>query len=251
MQESLCEHLCAEIRIRTRGDRLAINTPFYFPDGDPYVLYLEELSGGGVRLTDLGHTMMHLSYENDVDAFRSGNRAKLFASTLANGGVSEADGELYIDTIPKNLSSAIFSLGQAITSVSDLTFLNRTRVESTFYEDLEAALGRLRVDGELRRNYEVPGLANADKYPVDFMLPGKANDLFIFGVPTRDKARLTTIVLGHLLRAEIAFESLLVFADQSNIPRSDLSRLSNVGGEMVSSLDAQEDLARKVMKRAA
>ncbi|WP_414041937.1 DUF1828 domain-containing protein [Acidithiobacillus sp. M4-SHS-6] len=39
-----------------------VNTPFSFPDGDPFVLYLEERPGGILRLTDAGHTLMHLSY---------------------------------------------------------------------------------------------------------------------------------------------------------------------------------------------
>jgi len=35
------------------------------------------------------------------------------------------------------------------------------------------------------------------------------------------------------------------------MPRADLARLTDVGGETVSSLDAQEDLDRKLLKRVA
>ena len=73
----------------------------------------------------------------------------------------------------------------------------------------------------------------------------------MFGIPNRDKARLATIVLEHLLRANAQFKSLLIFANQEEMPRADLARLSNVGGEMVSSLDAQDDLKRKLLKMAA
>ena len=44
---------------------------------------------------------------------------------------------------------------------------------------------------------------------------------------------------------------ILVFSDQSEIPRLDLARLSDVGGEMISSLESTADLERKLMKRVA
>jgi len=52
-----------------------------------------------------------------------------------------------------------------------------------------------------------------------------------------------------LVAEKLAFDSLLVFEDQTAIPRRDLARLSNVGGEQVSSLAANDDLTRKVKLR--
>jgi hypothetical protein len=42
-----------------------------------------------------------------------------------------------------------------------------------------------------------------------------------------------------------------VFEDQQEIPRADLARLSNAGGEMVASLNAEGDLRRKLERKAA
>ena len=75
--------------------------------------------------------------------------------------------------------------------------------------------------------------------------------LFLLGIASRDKARLAAIILEHWLRYHVEFDSLLVFQDQQEIPRADLARLSNAGGEMVASLDAVEDLKRKLSKLAA
>ena len=83
------------------------------------------------------------------------------------------------------------------------------------------------------------------------MIEGKIAPLYVFGIPNRDKARLTTIVLERLLRAKADFESIMIFADQTQIPRADLSRLSNAGGEMIASLDAKDDLRRKLLRRVA
>ena len=73
----------------------------------------------------------------------------------------------------------------------------------------------------------------------------------LYGVPNRDKARLTTIMLGHFHRHDLAFESIIVFEDQAEIPRVDLARLSDVGGDMISSLESTGDLHRKLLMRIA
>lgn len=75
--------------------------------------------------------------------------------------------------------------------------------------------------------------------------------LFLYGAPNRAEARLTTIMLSHFHRHELRSESMLVFEDQSEIPRPHLVRLLDVGGEMVSSLESSADLGRELLQRAA
>ena len=103
---------------------------------------------------------------------------------------------------------------------------------------------------KIRPDYTLPNHADAESYPIDFRIEGRRAPLFLFGVASRDKARLVTIILEHWLRAKIEFDSLLIFQDQQIIPRLDLARLSNVGGEQVASLDASEDFQRKIIKYA-
>jgi hypothetical protein len=252
LQESFCAMMCADVRVVDRGKgRLVISTPFFFPDGDPYLVYVEERPGGVLRLTDAGHTLMHLSYENDTDKFREGTRGRLFDQILSEQDVIERDGEFFIDAPPHALGSAFFRLAQTLTQINDLTFLNRARVESTFYEDLAELLGRTVPQEIITRDYVYSEMNNAEDYPIDFRVEGKDDPLFVFGIPNRDKARLATIVLERLLRVKAQFESVLIFADQSSMPRKDLARLSNAGGEMIASLDARDDFRRKITRRAA
>jgi len=140
-------------------------------------------------------------------------------------------------------------LGQALTRIHDLTFLNRLRVESTFYDDLRERLQSLVGAEHLTENYVVPGVANARDYPVDYFVSGGASPLYLFGVPNRDKARLATIVLQHLIRARQDFDSVVIFQNASELSRPDLSRLMNAANDMVDSLDAIDDLERKVLRR--
>lgn len=250
-QDLLCKRLCADIRVFERKNGLfMLETPFTFPDGDRYALYLEPLNAGGVRITDGGHTVMHLSYENEIASFREGTRGRLFEQVLGESEVEESEGELWIDSSHDDLPLSVFRLGQVITRLYDLTFLNRTRVASTFYEDLHQALTKIVPIERIQKDYAVPNVTQSENYQVDFYIEGGDLPLYCFGITAgRDKARFATIILQHLELANVLFESLLVFEDQTAVPGGDLARLSNAGGEQVASLDAQDDLARKVLKR--
>ena len=136
-----------------------------------------------------------------------------------------------------------------IEMFNDLTFLNIIRVVSTFYEDLQEIIYKIIPEEKIRKNYIYEGIDNAKDYPIDYCIEGKHSPLFVFGIPNNDKARLTTIVLQRLLSVNANFDSLLIFADQTTIPGPDFARLSNAGGQMISSLDAMNDFRRKLLRK--
>ncbi|TVQ13701.1 MAG: DUF1828 domain-containing protein [Balneolaceae bacterium] len=252
LEENLCNVMCAEIKLRPKNEELVlVETPFYFADGDPYQIYIKEMPGGIIRLTDMGHTMMHLSYENNIDKFREGTRGKILEQIKSETFISENEGEFYVDTTIEALVLNIFRLSQGLTKVNDLTFLNRARAESTFYEDLKEQLLNIVGEDKIIEDYYYEDMENSTDYPIDYKIDGKYAPLFLFGIPNRDKARLTTIILERLLRAKADFDSLLIFSDQGTIPKQDLARLSNAGGEMIASLDAEADFSRKLTRRVS
>ncbi len=264
LEKMLCERLCANVRLHERDDGvLMLDTPFTFPDGDHYPIYLSETRTGGVMLSDRGHTLMHISYEHDVDVFFDGTRAALREQVVREAGIEEREGVFSVEVAPDQLADALFNFGQALTKVYDLTFLSRAHVSSTFYEDLKALLFTM-VDAD---KIEADCLVDADKiqahrglseipannnYRVDYRLRGKQDvPVFLYGVPNRDKARLTTIMLSHFLLQRLSFESVIVFEDQQKIPRLDLARLTTIADTVVASLDAKDDLRRKLARLAA
>ncbi|HKI62013.1 MAG TPA: DUF1828 domain-containing protein [Mariprofundaceae bacterium] len=253
-EKMLCAQLCANVSVINRpNNKIMLKTPFQYPDGDHYPIYLSETRTGGVRVSDGGHTLMHLSYENDIDKFFEGTRQLLMGQVVAQEqvGFSADSGEFFVESPLADMAEAVFRLGQAITRVYDLTFLNRSHVASTFYDDLKEQITSLVPEERVKRNYVVPGLPSGDNYPVDFYVETNGAPLYLYGIPNRDKARLTTIFLQYLNQHGVTFDSLLIFEDQQEIPRADLARLSNVGGEMISSLNAEDDFRRKLLKRAA
>ena len=250
LRNLLCERLCEDVKVEQRPDgALMLRTHFTFPDGDTYPLHLVEIPSGGLRLSDRGHTLMHLSYEHDIDSFMDGTRGMLLERIMGESGLQWDGGAFCFDTTPDRLPEAVFQFGQALTRVYDLTFLSRSNVGSTFYDDLADLLSHLVDATKIQRDYE-PEVPNAQAYPVDYRIEGKDNvPLFLYGVPNRDKARLTTIMLSYFHLHEVRFESILVFENQPEIPRMDLARLSDVGGDMISSLESHEDFNRKLLQR--
>lgn len=252
LRRLLCDRMCEDVRVdqRPNGD-FVVRTHFAFPDGDGYPFHLTQAPAGGLRLTDRGHTLMHISYEHDLDAFLAGTRGMLLERIISESDVHHDNGVFSVDAPADQLPEAIFRLGQALTRVYDLTLLSRSSVSSTFYDDLADCISATVDDSMMQRDYQ-PDVPNAEAYPVDYRIEGKSGTpLFVYGVPNRDKARLTTIMLGYFHRHHLSFESIIVFQNQEEIPRSDLARLSDVGGDMISSLESADDLNRKLLMRVA
>lgn len=43
IQENLCQMLCTEIKLYEKNKNLIrVETPFFFPDGNPYQIYIKE-----------------------------------------------------------------------------------------------------------------------------------------------------------------------------------------------------------------
>ncbi len=253
LETALCDRLCTTVRLHKRDDDvLMLDTPFTFPDGDHFPMYLSESRTGGIVLSDRGHTLMHISYEHDIDTLYDGARASLREQIVLEHGIREDNGVFSVESSPDRLASAIFGFGQALTKIYDLTFLSRDRVASTFYEDMKSTLVGIVGEEKLQVDYVPAEVPDASNYPVDYTLAGRnGSPVFIYGVPNRDKARLTTVTLSHFLLNNLSFESIIVFENQQEIPRLDVARLTNVAGTAVASLEAESDLRRKIDSLAA
>lgn len=250
LRKTLRDQLCRDIVIdeRPNGD-LLVRSLFKFTDGDQFTMCVSDAAPSGLRLSDLGSTLMHISYDHDIDKFTSGTRGMLIEQILNESGVRQDGAEFYIDTSVENFVKAFICLGQAMTRICNLTFLSRGPARSTFYKGLSDTLSKIVDEGKIEKDYS-PDVPDGDLHPVDFKLTGNGKlPVFLHGVHNRDKAKFTTICLSHFHRHGLEFESILVFKDQREIPRLDLARLSNVGGEMVASLNSRNDLCRKLMRK--
>lgn len=247
LEAELSAALRARVKLKKRPDgNVLVSTPFIFPDGDKFSIYLKALATGGYRLSDKGATLMHLSYENDISKLSEGTRHKIFQQIVSEMGISDDDGDLHLEIPAANLATGIFQFGQALTRIHDLTFLSRVQVENTFYDDLRTNLASIVGSESIIRDYVAPGVPSADDYTADFCIKGGKKPVLIWGVPTQTKARLATIVMQHLQKHAFAFRSLIVYSDMASLPRADVSRLTTAANDQVPSLAEIEALRIKL-----
>jgi hypothetical protein len=143
--ENFRHRVCDGIDLRAEGpDRFRVTTPFRFGDGDHFGIVLKR-EGERWILTDEAHTMMHLSYWLDEKELETGNRHEIIHSSLARFFVEDRDGEFIISIDEEQYGDALFNFVQAISKVTDVSFLSRERVRSTFLEDLRSSFTRFRV----------------------------------------------------------------------------------------------------------
>jgi hypothetical protein len=134
------ESACGEIDLAGSGlDRYVVQVPFSFTDGDHYVVILKQ-EGQDWVLSDEGHTLMHLSYELREMEFEEGNKRKRIDEVLSSYQIENRDGQLVIKVPPGHYGDALFTFVQAITRITDITFLDRTTVKNTFREDFNKVI---------------------------------------------------------------------------------------------------------------
>ena len=163
LQENLDNALRDDVRIAKVPDQdlYCIQAPFYFPDGDPYQIYVEMLGDNILRLSDKGHLLMQMSYEMDIDLLFKGNRDRIRTQILRETGISEDRGEFYLVFPISKLSESIFTFGQALTRIYDLLLLNR---ENGSQDDLWKAVANIASKNKLPPKrlvetvYEKPGV---------------------------------------------------------------------------------------------
>ena len=257
LQKKLCQQFCDDVELVERKDGiLMISTPFSYPDGDYYSIYLEEISMGKFRISDRANTMMRLSYDTpDVEKYFTGNRGNLMSQILRENRIKEDNGDFYVDISIDEISKGIFRLGQALSQIYDLSYLNRDRPASSFYKDLEALLNQIvsKYSIELKKEYVVPGLQNGDNYRIDYSLQQQEKEpLFLFGIPSTDKAKLVTITLQYLFLNKSKMPTLLVFENQEKLSPGHLSRLmdANIGGSQVSSIGSRKTIEKNITRYA-
>lgn len=126
----LCSQLCRSVTVTRRpSGHVMLDTPFCYPDGDRYPIYVTETQTGGFRLSDGGHTLMHFSYEHDIDKLLKGARRVLMDQAITQEGANydESSGTFYVETSPDHLADGVFRLGQALTRVFSLSSLIQRR----------------------------------------------------------------------------------------------------------------------------
>jgi Domain of unknown function DUF1828 len=235
------ERVSEQVTLAAEGlDRFRVFTPFLFEDGDHLAIVLKRENGQWV-LSDEGHTYMHLTYDLDERDFQRGTRQKIIANALSAFQVQDREGELVLAIPQDRYGDALYSFVQALLKITDMSFLSRERVRSTFLEDFRAFMEE-HVPYQRRTFDWIDVQHDPDgKYSVDCRINGMTRPLFVYALPSDDRVRDATIALLQFERWGLEFRSIGVFEDQEQVNRRVLARFSDVAQKQYSSLSGNRE----------
>lgn len=244
------EKVSAKVRLDAEGiERYRVFTPFVFEDGDHLAIVLKK-EGTKWLLTDEAHTYMHLTYDIDEKDLQRGTRQKIIANALSTFRVEDRDGELVLNVPDARYGDALYSFIQALLRITDVTYLSRARVRSTFMEDFRALVSANVPENRRTFEWHDPEHDPQAMYAVDCRINGMARPLLVHALPTDDKTRDATIALLQFEKWGLLFRSLAIFEDQESVNRKVLARFSDVCEKQFSTLTANSERITRFLQEA-
>ena len=199
IEKDFINKVSAQVSLSADGkERFRVLTPFQFEDGDELVIVLKKDNKRWL-LSDEAHTYMHLTYDIDEKLLYTGNRWKLISKALSMFEVEDRNGELILDVSDERYGEALYDFVQALLKITDVSYLSRERVQSTFMEDFHALLIERVAPTRMAFGWHDQERDPEGNYMVDCRINGMSQPLLVYALANDRKARdydCTTLLQG-------------------------------------------------------
>ncbi len=251
--ELLREQFNSHVTVREkRPGVMQLVAPLFHEDGDMMDVFLDVPKNGAasplqkIRVSDHGLTLMRLSYTFDID---TPNKEKIFHRILAENGVAEENGEMFIEAAQATLYTSLLQFSQAVSKVCNMRYFKREVLASLFDEMLAEF-----IQGQLPRFQpaeKILPIPDRDDLEVDWEFRPNGIPLYLFAVKDANRARLATISCLEFQRKNLKFKSIAVHEDMDKLSRKDRNRLTNACDKQFTSLDEFKQNALPYLEREA
>lgn len=187
---------------------------------------------------------MRLSYSYELN---TSNKERIFQKIIAENGVNEDNGNLFIDTVKGSLYVAILQFAQAIAKVSNMRHWRREVVRNLFFEDLETYVETEMASYHPQKSYQ-PISGDAD-HIVDFCFNSRPRPVYLIGVNNERTARLATITYQHLIIKKQHFVGTVVLESTDALGKRDWNRLLSAVDKTFPSLDDFREHGKEYLNR--
>ena len=221
--ELLREQFNSHVALREkRPGVMQLVAPLFHEDGDMMDIFLDLPRNGStapleqIRISDHGLTLMRLSYSFDID---TPNKERIFHRILAENGVSEENGEFFIEAPAASLYTALLQFSQAVSKVCNMRYFKR-EVLASLFEELLAEF----VQAELQRfkpGQTIFPISDRDDLEVDWAFVPNGVPLYLFALKDANRGRLATISCLEFQRNNLKFKSIAVHEDIDKLGRKD------------------------------
>jgi hypothetical protein len=247
----LREQFNSHVAVREkRPGVLQLLAPLFHEDGDAMDIFLDVPKNGAtnaeqkIRVSDHGMTLMRLSYTFELD---TPNKEKIFRRILAENGVAEERGELFIEATSPTLYTALLQFSQAVSKVCNMRYFKR-EVLASLFEEMLAEFIQARLP-RFNPSPTVLPLPDRDDLEVDWELRPNGVPLYLFAVRDANRARLATISCLEFQRHRLKFKSIAVHEDIDNLGRKDRNRLTNACDKQFTSFEEFKQNAEPYLER--
>lgn len=222
--------------------------PILHEDGDMVDIYLQDspLGENYIRVCDFGMTLMRLSYTYEIN---SPTREQIFENILLNNGISNDEGNLYLDTTIKMLYESILQFAGGVQKICNMRYWSKEIIRSTFYEDLAQYTKKYLTKFEPQRNFSP--LIDYEIISVDWSLTYNNKKFYLFGVLNNDKAKNTAIALLECKKAKQSFISLVVHENMEELGRNETAYLTKNADKQYPKLDDFQETGTADIERIA